>query len=446
MNNTSPKHEIFVIILGIILILIGLLCNEHILSLLLCPDTGLEQHHKMNIRIAEIFMIGIGLALILFRKKDLTINISILLLTLIIIFAGTEAFFRVFYTPITGVSEHKTLFEYHNELGWQMIPGKTGVYVSKHEFKTMISINSAGMRDIEYSLAKPAGKKRIVILGDSFVSSMGVDVSDAFTEIMEFKLLKNTEVLNFGVNGYGPAQELLLLRKRAIKYQPDLVVMVIFLGNDFNDISGLSDELDGYKRPKAFIDNRGKLQFSGIPVPLSKKHTFSDSRKICGMPRSHFVDFINKTIKLRKHEFNVVPAEVFLCRKNADARTKESYRLMGEIIKETNDFCKKNGATFMIAVAPSIVPVYEHLYWAEIKKKYSLNDHDYDLMLPNKIISDICKNAGIPIVDLTSELKAAAKTGNDTYYFINLHWNKAGEQIVAEVLSDYIIRNKLLEK
>jgi hypothetical protein len=47
---------------------------------------------------------------------------------------------------------------------------------------------------------------------------------------------------------------------------------------------------------------------------------------------------------------------------------------------------------------------------------------------------------------LTSELKAAAKTGNDTYYFINLHWNKAGEQIVAEVLSDYIIRNKLLEK
>ena len=58
-----------------------------------------------------------------------------------------------------------------------MIPGKTGVYVSKHEFKTMISINSAGMRDIEYSLAKPAGKKRIVILGDSFVSSMGVDVS-----------------------------------------------------------------------------------------------------------------------------------------------------------------------------------------------------------------------------------------------------------------------------
>ena len=36
-------------------------------------------------------------------------------------------------------------------------------------------------------------------------------------------------------------------------------------------------------------------------------------------------------------------------------------------------------------------------------------------MLPNKIISDICKS-GIPIVDLTSELKAAAKTGNDTYY------------------------------
>ena len=445
-NNTSSKSEIYLITFGTILIFLGLLCNEWTLSWLLCPDAVIEQRHKVSVLITEIVVIGIGLAMIIFRKKDVAVNLSILMLTLMLILAGTEAFFRVFYPQTAGVSEHQRLFEYQSELGWQLIPNKTGLYISKHEFKTRIAINSAGMRDIEYTLAKPPGKKRIAVLGDSFTSSMGVDLPEAFTEIMEAKLLRDVEVLNFGVNGYGPAQEMLILQKRAIQYQPDLVVMVIFVGNDFDDITGASDWIDGYIRPKAIADDGGQLRFTGIPVPLSEKHQSRvQAKNVCGMPRSHFIDFIDKTIRRNKHSFDSAPSEIRLCRNNMDASTKESYRLMGAIIRETNLYCKKNGASFMVAVAPSIVQVYERLYWNEIKKKYNLNDHDYDLMLPNKRIGDICKEAQIPVVDLTQGLKSAADTGkNDTYYFKNQHWNKAGEQIVADVLSRFIIENKLL--
>jgi len=58
----------------------------------------------------------------------------------------------------------------------------------------------------------------------------------------------------------------------------------------------ISDGLDGYNRPKAIVDNNGKLRFTGIPVPLSEKT--SPFQKVCSMPRSHFIDFIDKIIRL----------------------------------------------------------------------------------------------------------------------------------------------------
>lgn len=446
MQSTASGNEIFPMIFGTVLIILGLLGNEWTLSAVLCPEADLEQRFRISIRAAEIMMIGAGLAIIVFRTKDTVANLCLLLLTIFIAFSATEVFFRMFFPQITGVSEHQKLFRYDSELGWQFIPGRTGVYISKHEFKTTISINTAGMRDKEYALAKSPGRKRIVVLGDSFTSSCGVEHAEAFTEIMEEKLLKNTEVLNFGVNGYGPAQELLLLQKQAMQYRPDLVVMVIFVGNDFDDISGRSDWIDGYMRPKAVLDDKGNLHFAGIPVPLSEKHqSILKAKKTCGAPRLHFIDFIDKTLRRRRQALDFVPSEVRICRKEADSDTAESSRLMASIIRHTNAYCKKNGAAFMVAIAPTIVQVYDHLYWEMIKKEYHLNDRDYDLMLPNKSIREVCREAGIPAVDLTVALKAAVASGQkDPYYFKNQHWNKAGEQIAASALARFIVENQLL--
>jgi len=63
----------------------------------------------------------------------------------------------------------------------------------------------------------------------------------------------------------------------------------------------------------------------------------------------------------------------------------------------------------MVAIAPSIVQVYEHIYWDKILRKYELNDADYDLMLPNKEIGAICQEAGIPVSIWPRPLKAARK-------------------------------------
>jgi hypothetical protein len=71
---------------------------------------------------------------------------------------------------------------------------------------------------------------------------MHVPLEDAFWAEMERGLQqcpnlggRKVEVLNFGVSGYGTAQELITLRERVWDYSPDVVVLAFSAGNDLND-------------------------------------------------------------------------------------------------------------------------------------------------------------------------------------------------------------------
>jgi lysophospholipase L1-like esterase len=112
------------------------------------------------------------------------------------------------------------------------------------EFELHAQTNSLGFIDEEWPIKKKEGEIRIVTLGDSFTSSNGR--KDAIRYVNETEIiLKNTfdqnvNILNMGMPGYFPAAEAILLEKRALIYDPDIVV-VNFSDNDIVDSSrGLS--------------------------------------------------------------------------------------------------------------------------------------------------------------------------------------------------------------
>src|SRR5687768_12971582 len=82
-----------------------------------------------------------------------------------------------------------------------------------------VRINSAGFRDEEWAIAKPANTVRIALLGDSFVEAPQVAENERFGELLQRQLTADrvlgdraVQVLNFGVSGYGTAEELLTFR------------------------------------------------------------------------------------------------------------------------------------------------------------------------------------------------------------------------------------------
>ena len=85
--------------------------------------------------------------------------------------------------------------------------------------------NRFGFNDREHSLKKEPGVYRILILGDSFNWSCGKDGN--YTALLQKKFDQQSherkiEIINAGFPMTNPAEELLILKKFGLSYDPDL--------------------------------------------------------------------------------------------------------------------------------------------------------------------------------------------------------------------------------
>lgn len=95
-----------------------------------------------------------------------------------------------------------------------------------------VNTNPYGMRDSEPSLQATKSHCRIAVLGDSYTFGVRVREEDTYSKVLE-KLLRQSvaafqcqfEVLNFGVIGYSTYDEDLMLKYRAVNFEPHVVIL-----------------------------------------------------------------------------------------------------------------------------------------------------------------------------------------------------------------------------
>jgi hypothetical protein len=145
-----------------------------------------------------------------------------------------------------GPGYDEQLLMHDATLGWRLRPG-TGGWTAE-ESTRFVRINSDGLRDREHARAKPPRTIRLAVLGDSYMEATSVAFEDTFAAQLEARLQScagplAVEVINFGVSGYGTAQEHLTFEMKAAAYQPDIVLTAIYFGNDLhNNYQPLNDD------------------------------------------------------------------------------------------------------------------------------------------------------------------------------------------------------------
>lgn len=103
-----------------------------------------------------------------------------------------------------------------------------------------VKINSLGFRDDRnYTLGKPAGTFRMLVLGDSVTFGHGALWTTSYPFLLEQRLQAwrpevKWQVWNLGVPGYNTSQELAYLEEVGPRFNPDLVI-VGFYANDLVD-------------------------------------------------------------------------------------------------------------------------------------------------------------------------------------------------------------------
>jgi len=98
-------------------------------------------------------------------------------------------------------------------------------------------ISPQGLRDRVFAVPKPEGTTRVLVLGDSVTFGVGVHAWQTFSKVLERRLQaegRHVEVLNSGVMGYTPYNELQWYLARGRTFAPDIVV-VAFCMNDVVD-------------------------------------------------------------------------------------------------------------------------------------------------------------------------------------------------------------------
>lgn len=97
----------------------------------------------------------------------------------------------------------------------------------------LIVTNSHGARDKERNRSNPSKRKRVVMLGDSFVEGYIVNAHQRHSDILEDET--QHEHLNFGLNGTSPINYYLTYKHLAKDFDHDVVTVGILPANDFED-------------------------------------------------------------------------------------------------------------------------------------------------------------------------------------------------------------------
>jgi lysophospholipase L1-like esterase len=354
--------------------------------------------------------------------------------------------------------------------GYALRPRMEGWY--RKEGESYVRINSDGLRDREHSKNKPSDTIRIAVLGDSFPEALQVTEEQAFWAVMEKQLQdcgsfggKKVEVLNFGVSGYGTAQELITLREQVWQYSPNIVLLAITTNNDITDNSlalKKTEEVpyfvyrdgalvldDSFRTSRAFRLRQSFLNRFGrwfkdhsrLVQALNEKH--HGLKILLGSWRDRLKKSPPPPAPAPTEPAAVVPNteepgidnQIYL--EPFNQAWSDAWSVTEGIVKEMAGEVKDQGASFVVVTLtnpPQIVP--NENFRREFLKRIGAADIFY----PDNRIKAFCEQAGIPVINLAPDIQKYADQQNAFLHGIganigNGHWNALGHRVAGELLA-----------
>jgi hypothetical protein len=359
------------------------------------------------------------------------------------------------------------------EVGYRHVPGFTG-RERNPEYDVRIEINSRGYRDREYALGK-RDALRIVGLGDSFTFGSGVEEPEIYLSRLETllpeKLGRAVEVVNLGAGGRGLSDEARVLAVDGPDYEPDLVLVGLFFGNDIRDVMCGWDRFrveGGFRYWKDGILERWRhplvpgeiLRGEDEPRPLREPASaalpipFKDLLK----ENLHLYTFLQRRYdalreRLASREpggptksFTVFNMEALMI-DPYPAELEQAWDDSRDELAKMRDWCTSRGARLAVVGIPIPAQVDPEI-WDEALATYGLDPRHLDREKPQRRLEEIGRELGVPIIDLLPALLRARESAPEDrlYYRKDIHWTPRGHDVAAREIQRVILAEGLLDE
>jgi hypothetical protein len=371
-------------------------------------------------------------------------QIRLVICSIVVSLLLAEAFVRAFAPipeeqllpfPYNGdrvrqISRGDTYLTYDADLGWTLTPNRT-----RRADGDVYRINSKGLRaDREYPLKPQPNVRRITAFGDSFTHCSDVTQDACWVPRLE-QTWPGTEVLNFGVPGFGPDQAWLRYQRDGQAYNG----CAVLIGHFVSDI----DRVVNRFRPFLFPDDsvvlsKPRFLIEGealtlLPNPVTDPLQLMDpawAEETLGPHDAWYVPgfFVEsaldrswlarlaRTAAYRRHRQTLErgPHAYPLY-----AEDQEAFQITRRILIEHAREVRADGASPVVLIFPG--------------------EDDLEMLgeglKPYSLLIDQLREAGVDTIDLTPALAdEAGRTGLDGL-FDERHYSRRGNGVVANELA-----------
>jgi len=313
------------------------------------------------------------------------------------------------------------------------------------------TISSQGLRgETTYGPKRP-NEFRVLMLGDSQLFGAGVHDDETIPRLLEerFDARSCSErfvFMNAGVGGYGPWQELDLLKELAGTLRPDLVVLQLYLGNDIGDtLLRLGKHLRAHNVPVTryffFLKHAAAPAVRVHQLIFSSSSAYRQFWRVSGGPYA-ILDLLQRTRFFRLPPLPpMAPTEnrhffVEVNLKEWYPELEEGWALMREDIRGIARTCRDLGVD-LVAFAVPVAQAISDLYWRDCvrENQEALYDRDKDV----DVVEQFLHECGIPYVPLRERMRNS-ENPESLYYRHDGHLTAKGARLVAEILAEYLGR------
>jgi len=364
------------------------------------------------------------------RNKKLKQNLALLIGSIILSIFFAELILRVAYPQSLNfvVLNDKTEAELRPGVRTELI---------RTEFRNQIIINDQGLRDKDYNYDNPEDTIRIAVLGDSFTFGYGVEMEESYPKIFEEtvnqKIMGEIEVINFGVPGYGTDDSLLMLSEKAVRYNPDIILLA------FDGQTDLSENL--YSEVYT-MENDALVRNPIRPVTISLKIRNFLSSKL------HLYNLINLILQNYKsqgkwyHQLETLMHSLdfngTIYTETSSKELDKAFRKTELMLLEIKKFSEEHDMDLVVFLIPSKEQVDER----KLNERLEQIGVSEDKLFVEKIQQHLIlffKQNDIDFINILPEFKRENKD-NSFYFEIDGHINKDGNKLAGELVSDWFIQ------
>ena len=305
--------------------------------------------------------------------------------------------------------------------------------------------NSEGFRDRERVFDRASSAPRILALGDSFTYGAGVSYDVIFARVLETALQSHapgTEVINLGVPGWDPSEELHLLEIYGMRFQPDVVMLNLFVGNDI------------MRRRNAFVEEPviiGGQSYYIHATGNTIHDRFGPDRWYLYHDLNYLLKVGGTRLRLSQHDLGKDPARFWVpfrsrreYLKDIDERSdiylkrdtalfQYHWQRTRGILEQMHQFLQQKGVSFLIILLPAQEQL-DHYLQNELFTALGTTSEEYDFEKPQHILKAWGQDKGVTILDLLHAFKHSPNPGK-LYFHNDIHWTEAGHALAsAEII------------